>query len=108
MVVGVRLIHKTEPMPEPFFKWFTWSAFSAEIPFAQGDGFILCIALKIHRNNRINRTQRCGAVAADIGMAGMFSGKQRAARSIPNGCSCIKLREPHTFSSKLIKVRSLD
>ena len=41
-------------------------------------------------------------------MAGVFSGKQRAARRVPQRGSSIKLREPHTSGRELIEVRGLD
>ena len=70
-------------MTEAFFEWLTWSAFAAQIPFAEGDGFVPGVALKVHGDHGINGPQRCGAVASDVGMTGVFTGKQCAARSVP-------------------------
>ena len=45
MIIGVGLIHKTEPMAEAFFERLTRSAFAAEIPFSEGNGFVLGVSL---------------------------------------------------------------
>ena len=45
MVVGVRLIHEPEPMAKAFFERLTRSAFAAQIPFAEGNGFVLGVSL---------------------------------------------------------------
>ena len=46
MVVGVGLIHEPEPMAKAFFERLTRSAFAAQIPFAEGNGFVLGVALR--------------------------------------------------------------
>ena len=44
-------------MSEAFFEWLTRSAFAAQIPFAESDGFILSVTLKIHGDHGINCSQ---------------------------------------------------
>ena len=44
-IVGVGLIHEPEPMAKAFER-LTRSAFAAQIPFAEGNGFVLGVALR--------------------------------------------------------------
>ena len=50
LTIGMNLIHKAHPMIEAFFKWRTFSSLAAQVPFAQGNGFVLARATQVHGN----------------------------------------------------------
>ncbi len=94
-------------MAEAFAERFAGGAFFAEIPFAERDGLVVGGHEDL-RDGDVDGAQGHAAVAADVRVAGVFAGEERAARGVANGAARVGLGEAHALRRHAVEVGRFD